>query len=69
LLAKAALTLKAVAGPEMVNPLAAVKFLRILCPEYKLVPVNATVTLVTPTGELAVKVKAADGWNMFVPLG
>ncbi len=45
-----ALTLNPVGGPEMVKPFAAVRFLRKLCPVYKLVTVNCTVTLVTPAG-------------------
>jgi hypothetical protein len=69
LLASATLTLWLVAGPVITKPLALLRFLTKLCPVYKLVTVRWTVTLVTPAGELAVKDKVEDGWNIFVPFG
>jgi hypothetical protein len=61
LLLKVALTFKDVLGPVIVRPLDDVRLLRKLLPLYKLVTVRATVTLVTPAEELAVKLNVEDG--------
>jgi hypothetical protein len=61
LLVKTALTLNEVVGPVVVSPFAAVRFFRKLVPLYKLMTVKPTVTLVTPAGELAVKLNVEDG--------
>src|SRR5208282_2121859 len=68
LLVIAALTLTPVFGPVIVNPLVGVRFFKKAVP-LRLVMVSATVTLVTPTGELAVKDRAFEYWNWRVPSG
>ena len=68
LLVSTALTLSPVFGPVIVNPLAGVRFFKKEVP-LRLVIVSATVTLVTPAVELAVKDNVEDGWNIFVPFG
>ena len=68
LLVSAALTISAVFGPVIVNPLPGFKFFMKEVP-LRLVMVSATVTLVTPAAELAVKDRVLEAWNWRDPSG